>query len=91
MQRVAYPYTMLMIMKESHLLRSSDLILVCVYLDSCLSETIEYGVPCSCGEGTRANNVSDKKEIFTWYSRMYHYFFFVKRWKELTASSSSLD
>ena len=66
MQRVAYPYTMLMIMKVSfhYFLLSFILFLFYIYLDSSLSEAVEYGVPCSCGEGTRVNNVSDKKKVF---------------------------
>ena len=46
MQRVAYPYTMLMIMKVFSLL-STFFVLVLHYLDSSLSEAVEYGVPCS--------------------------------------------
>ena len=78
MQRVAYPYTMLMIMKVSFhyfLLSFSLLFLFYIYLDSSLSEAVEYDVPCSCGEGTRVNNVSDKKKVFAWYSRMCHCLF----------------
>ena len=69
---------MLMIMKVSFhysLLSFSLLFLFYIYLDSSLSEAVEYGVPCSCGEGTRANNVSDKKKVFAWYSRMCHCLF----------------
>ena len=54
MQRVAYPYTMLMIMimKVFSLLSTFFVVLVLVevlhYLDSSLSpEAVEYGVPCS--------------------------------------------
>ena len=50
MQRVAYPYTMLMIMKVFSLLSTFFvlvLVLVLHYLDSSLSEAVEYGVPCS--------------------------------------------
>ena len=48
MQPVAYPYTMLMIMKVFSLLSTFFvLVLVLHYLDSSLSEAVEYGVPCS--------------------------------------------
>ena len=47
MQRVAYPYTMLMIMKVFSLLSTFFVVLVLHYLDSSLSEAVEYGVPCS--------------------------------------------
>ena len=59
---------MMMIMKESFhyfllpLLFLFYVILILVYLKP---EAVEYGVPCSCGEGTRANDVSETRKRFS--------------------------
>ena len=66
MQRVAYPYTMLMqwISYSYHSFSLHILLCSCPHLSwfcsGSKSEAVKI-VPCSCGEGTRTKNVSDKK------------------------------